>query len=119
MRGKCRGREHALDVLEKLHVDGHHVFKVAVNRAVFNHPDFAVFLNDLGFISPTFSLIRTDTSCLPLRMSSRASITQFGHSESVVRGQPRVGFVFSHDFKSGLSDHFGVKEGFGRYLLTI
>src|SRR5437762_14263181 len=57
------------------------------------------------------------TSFLPLRISSRASITQFGHSESVVRGQPRVGFVFSHDFWSGLSDHFGVKPGLGLYLL--
>jgi hypothetical protein len=40
-----------------------------------------------------------------------------GHSESVVRGNPSVGFDFSHDFNSGLSDHFGVKDGFGRYLL--
>jgi hypothetical protein len=36
----------------------------------------------------------------------------FGHSESVERGQPRGGFCFSHDFSSGLSDHFGVKDGF-------
>src|SRR5215510_5762684 len=71
-----------------------------------------------ALISPTFSLIRTVTSFLPLRISSRASITQFGQSESVVRGQPRVGLLFCHDFKSGLSDHFGVKEGFGLYLLT-
>jgi hypothetical protein len=34
-----------------------------------------------------------------------------------VRGNPRVGFDFSQDFNSGLSDHFGVKDGFGRYLL--
>src|SRR5437867_13441064 len=50
-------------------------------------------------------------------MASRASFTQSGQSESVCRGQPSVGFVFSHDFKSGLSDHFGVNEGFGRCLL--
>jgi len=30
MRGNVAAGEHALDVLEKLHVDGHHVFKVAV-----------------------------------------------------------------------------------------
>src|SRR5262249_52745440 len=69
-------------------------------------------------ISPTFSLIRSETSCLPLRMSSRASITQFGHKESVTLGQPRVGLVFCQDFKSGLSDHLGVNDGLGLYLLT-
>src|SRR6266478_2400977 len=50
-------------------------------------------------------------------MASRASFTQSGQSESVCRGQPRVGFVFSHDFRSGLSDHCGVKDGFGLRLL--
>src|SRR5580704_12126674 len=48
---------------------------------------------------------------------SRASRTHSGHSESVVRGQPSVGFDFSHDFKRGLSDHFGVNEGLGLCLL--
>src|SRR5215204_166189 len=71
-----------------------------------------------ALISPTFSLIRTLTSFLPLIIASRASITQFGQSESVVRGQPRVGLLFCQDFKSGLSDHFGVKEGLGLYLFT-
>src|ERR1043165_8562634 len=72
----------------------------------------------VALISPTFSLIRTLTSFLPLMISSRASITQFGQSESVVRGQPKVGLLFCHDFSRGLSDHFGVKEGLGLYLLT-
>src|SRR6185503_395988 len=71
-----------------------------------------------AFTSPTFSSSSTETSFLPLRISSRASITQFGQSESVVRGQPNVGFVFCHDFNKGLSDHFGVNEGLGLYLLT-
>src|SRR5688572_9829573 len=71
-----------------------------------------------ALISPTFSLIRTLTSFLPLMISSRASITQLGQSESVVRGQPSVGLLFCHDFSKGFSDHFGVKEGFGLYLLT-
>ena len=39
-------------------------------------------------------------------------------AESVVRGQPKVGFVFCQDLRRGLSDHFGVKEGFGLYLFT-
>src|SRR6202043_4047430 len=50
-------------------------------------------------------------------MASRASLTQSGQSESVCRGQPRVGLVFSQDFRSGLSDHFGVNDGFGLRLL--
>jgi len=37
-----------------------------------------------------------------------------GHSESVSRGHPRVGFVFCHDFGNGLSDHFGMNEAAGR-----
>jgi hypothetical protein len=30
-----------------------------------------------------------------------------------VRGQPSGGFSFWYDFRSGLSDHFGVNEEFG------
>src|SRR5258708_39293225 len=71
-----------------------------------------------ALISPTFSLIRTLTSFLPLRIASRASITQLGQSESVVRAQPRVGLLFCHDFNSGLYALIGVNEGFGLYLFT-
>src|ERR1700704_6521047 len=71
-----------------------------------------------ALISPTFSLSRIETSCLPLRICSRASMTQFGHSESVTRGQPSVGLVFCHDFNKGLSDHLGVNDGLGLYLLN-
>src|SRR5437588_782136 len=70
-----------------------------------------------AFISPTFSASKTETSFSPARIAERASMTQFGQSESVLRGQPSVGFVFCQDFRSGLSDHFGVNEGFGLYLL--
>src|ERR1044072_1739942 len=71
-----------------------------------------------ALISPTFSLMRTLTSFLRLMIASRASITQLGQRESVVRGQPRVGLLFCQDFKRGLSDHLGVKEGLGLYLFT-
>src|ERR1043166_10345067 len=71
-----------------------------------------------ALISPTFSLRKISTGSLPSRMAFRASGTQRGQRESVVRGHPRVGFVFSHDFSSGLSDHFGVKEGFWWIRLT-
>ena len=70
-----------------------------------------------ALISPTFSLIRSRQSFLPAMIASRASFTQAGHSESVCRGKPSVGLVFSHDFSSGLSDHCGVTDGFGFFLL--
>ena len=37
----------------------------------------------VALISPTFSVSRIDTSCLPSRIAWRASRTHFGHSESV------------------------------------
>src|SRR5215475_5345218 len=70
-----------------------------------------------ALISPTFSCIRSRQSFLPAIISLRASFTQPGQSESVCRGKPSVGLVFSQDFKSGLSDHCGVTDGFGLCLL--
>src|SRR3954451_21424345 len=66
----------------------------------------------VALISPTFSFSRTLTSFFPSRISWRASRVHVGQSESVSRGQPSGGFVFSYDFRSGLSDHFGVNDGF-------
>src|SRR5256885_5636616 len=65
----------------------------------------------VALISPTFSFSRTLTSFLPSRIAWRASRTQVGHSESVSRGQPSGGFVFSYDFRSGLSDPARVNDG--------
>ncbi len=65
----------------------------------------------VALISPTFSFSSTLTSFLPSRIACRASRVQVGQSESVSRGQPSGGFVFSYDFSSGLSDHFGVNDG--------
>src|SRR3954467_13657651 len=73
----------------------------------------------VALISPTFSFRRMLTSCLPSRIDWRASRTQVGHSESVSRGQPRGGFTFSWDLRSGLSDQFGVKPGFGLIWLNV
>jgi hypothetical protein len=42
-----------------------------------------------------------------------------GHRESVERGHPSGGLVFSHDFKIGLSDQLGVNEGRGLMLLIF
>src|SRR5580692_11024274 len=70
-----------------------------------------------ALISPTFSFIRSRQSFLPAMIASRASLTHAGHRESVCRGKPSVGLVFSQDLSSGLSDHCGVTEGFGLRLL--
>src|SRR5947208_10807448 len=56
---------------------------------------------------------------LPSRICWRISGTQRGQSESVSRGQPRGGFVFSQDFSSGLSDHFGTNPGFWPIWLSL
>src|ERR1017187_2067553 len=72
-----------------------------------------------ALISPTFSVLRTSTGTLPSRICCRISGTHFGQRESVSRGHPNGGFTFSHDFSSGLSDHFGVKEGFGLIWLIL
>src|SRR5471032_1207736 len=69
----------------------------------------------VALISPTFSVSRSLTSFLPSRIAWRASHVQVGQSESVSRGQPSGGFVFSYDFSSGLSDHFGMNDG--RWLI--
>src|SRR5579863_10318150 len=65
-----------------------------------------------ALISPIFELLRTSTGSLPSRICWRISGTHFGHSESVVRGQPSGGLVFSYDLSSGLSDHLGLGDGF-------
>src|SRR5579864_1708052 len=67
----------------------------------------------VALISPTFSFIRTSCGRCPSRICCRISGTHFGHSESVLRGQPSGGFDFSYDLSRGLSDHFGVGDGFG------
>src|SRR5271154_3882995 len=73
----------------------------------------------VALISPTFSLRRISTGILPSRICCRISGTHLGHSESVSRGQPSLGFCFSQLFSSGLSDHLGVKDGFGRMELIL
>ena len=66
-----------------------------------------------ALISPTFSFIKTSCGRCPSRICCRISGTHLGQRESVVRGQPSGGLVFSYDLSSGLSDHLGVGEGLG------
>src|SRR5258708_35152079 len=72
----------------------------------------------VALISPTFSLRRISCGSLPSTICCRISGTHLGQRESVLRGQPSGGLVFSHDFNNGLSDHFGGKEAPGLMRLT-
>src|SRR5258708_34584624 len=70
----------------------------------------------VALISPIFSFISTSCGSLPSMICRRISGTHLGHSESVLRGQPSGGLVFSHDFRIGFSDHLGVNAGAGLIL---
>ena len=48
VRADVAAREDVFQVLEERRVDGHHVFEVPVDRAVLDHQDLAVALDDLG-----------------------------------------------------------------------
>src|SRR5258708_16952650 len=72
----------------------------------------------VALISPAFSLSRISCGNLPSTICCRISGTHLGQSESVLRGQPSGGLVFSHDFNKGFSDQLGVKEGLGLMRLT-
>src|SRR6266481_2726668 len=76
------------------------------------------FSTMVALISPAFSLSRISWGSLPSTICWRISGTQRGQSESVLRGQPSGGLVFSQDFSRGFSDHLGVKEGLGLMRLT-
>src|SRR6476620_7812480 len=73
----------------------------------------------VALISPTFSLSRISCGNLPSTIFCRISGMHLGQSESVERGQPSGGLVFSHDFNIGLSDQFGVNAGRGLILLAL
>ena len=47
VRRDVAAREVLLDPLEELRVDRHHVFDMAVLRAILDHPDLAVAFDDL------------------------------------------------------------------------
>src|SRR5215468_3827250 len=46
--------EHCFDVLQERRVDRHHVFIMAVDWTVLNHPDLAIALDNLGFYLANF-----------------------------------------------------------------
>ena len=70
-------------------------------------------------ISPTCWLTSDSTDRSPERNLARVSRTQLGQSESVVRGQPRVGLVRCSLFISGAAAHCGWNEVPGNRLFTV
>ncbi len=60
-----------------------------------------------ALISADVLVDQRSIDCSPARIRARASRTQVGHSESVVRGQPSCGRVRSVLFISGAGAHFG------------
>ena len=71
-----------------------------------------------ALISPGLPSIRTFQSTSPERISARTSVTQRGQSESVWRGNPSGGKVFSRCFSSGAGAHFGWKDRSGKRRST-
>src|SRR5215211_521335 len=69
-----------------------------------------------ALISPTCSVVSVWTSCSPLRMRRRASLTHVGHSESVIRGQPSAGLGRSALFSSrpGAQSGWNLCDGIAR-----
>ena len=70
-----------------------------------------------ALISPMCPFTSSDTSRSPRRIAPRVSITHFGHSESVSRGQPSGGLVFWWLFGNGPGAHGGVGDSFSGSLV--
>ncbi len=60
-----------------------------------------------ALISPGLPSIKTFQSTSPERIWLRTSVTQRGQSESVDRGKPSIGKLFSRCLASGAGAHFG------------
>jgi hypothetical protein len=63
-----------------------------------------------AFTSPGLSAMSSGTERSPESTFSRVSKTHCGQSESVVRGVPSGGRLFSRLFSSGAGAHFGWKR---------
>ena len=119
VRADVAAREAVFQVLEEGGVDRHHVFEMAVLRAILHHQDLAVALDDLRFDFADFFIQKDFVRQLAVDDLLPDLRNALGQSESVSRGQPSGGLVFSQDFSSGLSDHFGVNDGFWLMLLAL
>src|SRR5688572_9096676 len=73
----------------------------------------------VALISPTWLVRRMSASSSPRRIRARASFTQTGQRESVVRGQPSTGEVFSQLFGIGAGAHAGVIDPAGQYRAAV
>ena len=87
-------------------------------RAILHHPDLAVALDDLRLDFADLLVHQV----APVFFAGDDGFARFFHAcrdkanRSAAASQASA-WIFSQDFSSGLSDHFGVKEGLGLRLL--
>ena len=113
-------RERFLEVLEHRRVDRHDVLEVPVNRAVLDHHDLAVALENRRFdFADLLGQENRDVLLAVENLLARLPHARRDTSESVCRGQPSGGLVFCHDLFSGFSDHFGVNDGLRRIEFSV
>src|SRR6185369_932634 len=113
MRVDIATRKHLFDVREKLGIDGHHVFEVAVGWTILDHPDLAVAFNDLRldfadlFINKNADVFFTADDCL-------ARFDNAVGTEGIGRAWPAEGWLtFLPRFQKGFLRPFWSKRRIG------
>ncbi len=99
--------EQMFEAAEERGIDREGVLEGAVLGTGLLDDDFAIPLENRRLDFPTCSLTSDSIDCSPPRIRVRASRTQTGQSESVVRGQPNWGRERSLLVISGAGAHRG------------
>ena len=81
VRADVAARERFLEVLEEGRVHRHHVLEVAVNRAILDHQDLAVALDDLGLNLPDL-LVQQD---LVITLAVENLLARLAHADRAER----------------------------------
>jgi len=112
VRADVAAGEDLLDVPVERRVDRHHVFEAAVDGAFLDHQDLAIALDDLRFDLARLISVKDFEGSFAVE----DLLADFGHATraqgiGLARPAQRRLDLF-HDFRSGLSDHFGTNPGF-------
>ena len=104
MRADISSGKNFFEMSKELWVDRHHIFEVTVRRAILDHQDLAVAFKNGGLNLPD-SLVQQHAQVL---LSINNLLPRFAHTvwtKRICLPRPTERrLVFSHDFKSGLSD---------------
>ena len=113
VRANVAAGEHVFEMLAEGGIDRHQVFEVAVDGALLHHHDLAVLLDDLGLdLAQLFVLQDLDRQLAVEDLL--ADIRDALGTERIGLARPaQLGLLLFPALEQGLSDHFGVKEGFG------